>query len=133
MHLTTTTLLTLALQATAALTTALFPHKVLDTRHSSVPGHITWHPQTANHTGDDPKTNTGITACAGPLIYSDASPARTTVVRNDCRHLLDHLARAPGFWEVHDRNRAAPLAGSGTCELAVRRLGAGGGANTTTM
>lgn len=71
--------------------------------------------------------NKSITACHH-LAHDHMSPARTTIVRDDCKTLARQVQAANGFfelwrWSAAHEGQYQGLVHNGTCEFAVKRLG----------
>lgn len=108
---------------------------------SYIPEDIVWHQTnlvTVNATNGSPAfpmVGGNVTACTH-VTYDEVSPARTSVVREDCADLAEQVKSTPGFWELcnwsDDKSgdfRA--LVSNGTCEFAVKRRGTPSGFNTS--
>ncbi|KAJ4408196.1 hypothetical protein N0V82_009770 [Gnomoniopsis sp. IMI 355080] len=109
---------------------------------SYLPNQVVWHQASifpvhgTNSTPVFPIVRTNVTACS-QIEYDEVSPARTSVVRDDCADLANQVKASPGFWELYkwsdDENGAfRPLVSNGTCEFAVKRRSTPSGFNNTT-
>lgn len=109
---------------------------------SFLPTKVVWHATDA-HSLDSSLDSTSatatvaknITACTD-IIYDHVSPARTSVVRDDCADLAEQVKSTPGFWKVyrwahHAGDVFEPLVSIGTCEFGVRRRDAPMSANSS--
>ncbi|PSR87120.1 hypothetical protein BD289DRAFT_244223 [Coniella lustricola] len=131
----------------------LFLHETLNIRNiNQTIAHVAWHAaspesglgdsnqhhNTHHHHGNKignggkPSADGNVTVC-GNFVYDDVSPSRTTIYREDCYALLTELQASPGFWSLWKWRKGDTawrgLASSGSCEVAVQRLG--GSANET--
>lgn len=108
---------------------------------SYLPEEVVWHQASVvtlnatNGTPAFPIIGGNVTAC-NDITYDEVSPARTSVVREDCADLAEQVKASPGFWELYkwsdDKNGAfRPLVSNGTCEFAVKRRSTPSGFNTT--
>ncbi|CAN8095956.1 unnamed protein product [Discula destructiva] len=109
---------------------------------SYLPDKVVWHATnaiTADSTlesspGAFPIIGGNVTACSS-VVYDQVSPARTSVVRDDCADLAEQVKTASGFWELfkwsHDASdEFDPLVSNGTCEFAVKRRKTPAGSNS---
>lgn len=109
---------------------------------SYLPEEVVWHQtdiltgNTTNGTPAFPAIRGNVTAC-NYIEYDETSPARTSVVREDCADLAEQVKAMPGFWELYkwsgDKSGSfRPLISNGTCEFAVKRRSTpSSGFNTT--
>lgn len=108
---------------------------------SYLPEEVVWHQtniittNATNGTPAFPSIRGNVTAC-NHIEYDETSPARTSVVREDCADLAEQVQAMPGFWELYkwsgDKSGSfRPLISNGTCEFAVKRRSTPLGFNTT--
>lgn len=111
--------------------TLVFARSVVNV-DASLPSEVSFHPTDGNAINGSigspafSMLNESVTACHH-LVHEDMSPARTTIIRDDCEKLARQVQTTNGFYELWQwfsakKGQYQALVHNGTCEFAVKRL-----------